>query len=136
MSKMPDGNTAALRQFENAQAKANAIYECYGSRVEDDFVSAILAGETVKVFGKPYAAVDFIDGNVDHSMSLEMFVDPDDVAALITNSGERALNVRERLQKKLEAAVRCWLENSPKATDWVDQRCRDWNEDDQQRHGI
>ena len=137
-TRMPDGNTAALREYEASQARAERIYDAYADRVIDDIVDDIVSGRTLKVFGVNYSIHDFINdglGAAPGYEGVECFLDTDDLVQLLLNKPEVQQDVRVRLLKEIERRVREWCATSERAQEFIDQRCRDWNEDDKQRYG-
>ena len=126
-----------LRQHEASQAKAEAIHDAYGEKVIEAFVDDIMSGRGIRDGRHTYTAVDFInDGLGGEPQGVENFIEPDDLAVLLLRPAghEHWEAVRDRLQKALAQRVRNWLEESTTGTDLVDQRVRDWAEDDAQRY--
>lgn len=126
-----------LRQHSASEARAEALYDAYAKGVIDYAVERIMAGETVKIFGKPYAAQDFIRdglGADDGHEGVECFMDCEDAANLVCGSMVRLEETRERLAARLERRIRNWLDWSRPAQEWVMEKCREAQEDAMYRY--
>lgn len=125
-----------LRQHESTEARAEAIYDAYASRVIEELVDDVICMRGIKYAGSTYTAVDFINNGLGTgSHGVEYFVASDEVAVLLGPNNDARQAVEKRLNAELAQRVRIWLEDSVIGQDIVMERCREWNEDDAQRHG-
>ena len=127
MTDFPDGNTAALRQHESSEARAEAIYEAYAERVIEDLVDDVRRGEVLwPPLGPPWSAYDFLT-----SMLEDGDIDAGDIAALLLRStGDKTReSVKAILLNELERRIREWCKDTTRGQDLVMERCREWDRD-------
>ena len=123
-----------LRHHEAANDRTEAIYDAYAERVIWGLIDDVLNGRGIKYGRATYTAVNFInDGLGGASQGVEYFVASDEVAVLLGPDGEARQAVEKRLTAELAQRVRIWLEDSATGQDIVMERCRERNEDNQQR---
>ena len=123
-----------LRQHEASKDRTEAIYNAYAERVIVDLIDDVLSGRGIKDGRATYTAVDFInDGLGGASQGVEYFVASDEVAVLLGPNNDARQAIEKRLTAELAQRVRIWLEDSATGQDIVMERCRERNEDNQQR---
>jgi hypothetical protein len=106
---MPDGNSAALRDHESAEARAEERWEAYGERAIQSVVDDVLEGRILRNVNpsppKDQAPLDFIEDVAD-------WLSADELAMLITGNLDKTHVLRGRLSKRLAEAVRTWCEDT------------------------
>jgi hypothetical protein len=101
MSKMEDGNSAALRQHEAREARAESKYEAWGERARESIVDDLMDGRKV---GRT-TLYDILDGHHD-------LLDTGDFAALAINWPNVRDDTMARLEKRCRELCNDWLETA------------------------
>jgi len=100
---MPDGNTAALRQHEASEARAELAADLYGERARERILDDLMTGGTV---GRRKVALrDIIDGYD--------LLDYEDTANLAAGNAEARNYILSRLEKRCKELCEGWLETAP-----------------------
>jgi len=130
MNPMPDGNSAALRAHEAAEARAEERWEAYGERAVQSVVDDVLGGQILRNVSssppKDRAPLDFIEDVAD-------WVSADELAMLITGNTDTTDVLRQRLSKRLSEAVRAWCEDTVAGRSLVNCIIDDMDEDARDR---
>jgi hypothetical protein len=130
MNHMPDGNSAALRAHESAEARAEERWEAYGERAIQSVVDDVLGGQILRNVNpsppKDQAPLDFIEDVAD-------WVSADELAMLITGNTDTTDVLRQRLSKRLTEAVRTWCEETEAGRSLVNQIINDMDDDARER---
>jgi hypothetical protein len=105
--RLLDGNSAALRQYEASQARAESLSDAYHAKAVDSIVDDVIYGNGVKVGypPRPYSARDVIEDK-----GVDMWLDSEDLANLATAPLDSLLDIQLKMEKQLEKAVREWCE--------------------------
>ena len=115
MNDMPDGNTAALRQHEASEDRAQARFDAYGERAIQSVVDDLFDGKKIAGF----TLRDFCED--DASVELET------VLRVWSQSHDAAIACLDALTDKIEERIREWCGED--VTGEVDERVRVLDED-------
>ena len=125
MTDHPDGNTAALRQHESSEARAEEIYEAYAERVIEGVVDDVMVGVGIRL-SREYrlTAYDFIA-----EMLGDDFICPGDIVQLLLYPSLRK-STTDRLTTELATRVVAWCKDTTRGQDLVMERCREWDREE------
>lgn len=109
ISDIPDGNTAALRAHEAAEARAEKRWKAYGEAAIKSVIEDVLEGRVLRNVNplppRDVAPGDFIE-------DVAEWIDADTLATLITGHESVIESLLVALHGRLERKVRDWCENA------------------------
>lgn len=117
MIDMPDGNAAALRQHEAAEARAEERWERHSESAIKSVIEDVLEGRVLRNVNpfppRDVAARDFIE-------DVSEWVGAEDLTMLITGHTGQIESLLVALHGRLEREVRDWCETSDAGRALVD----------------